>query len=438
MNISNTNSKKWQSYQFEVEKYMEQMVNNPYLNELEDQLYDQKYKKIRDLMGEEILAVLTFDLINDIFNNFNSDKKLQILKKNIENNFHLKNKDNKDNIFNIIKFTIEETKKELINLNIDVVLKPTELRISTMTACMDIGICVDTKYLYEKYCPPNNITLSEYTSNNKVKYNPELDYSVVGCKAENYPTKGFFVKKKKSNFFNSAALNVLLTNNKTVNVKVFNNGKLQMTGVPNEEGGNKAAEIVIELIKSIADDVQSGKKIVFDKKRLEINNYRTVLINSDYYCGMEIKREHLFLILQDEYDLSVSYESENYPGVKLEYFWNKNTLNTPNEGKCECSKKCTGKGMGNGDLDCKKVTVSSFQSGKVIVTGARSREQINNAYKFINAVFQNNYQIIRKKNTSNKTQIKKNIQSGNNNQIFFLKKNLIQNYTIYQSLIKGV
>jgi len=211
-----------------------------------------------------------------------------------------------------------------------------------------------------------------------------------------------------------------------------------MTEVPNEEGGNKAAEIVMELIKSIPDNVQNGTKIVFDKKRLKVNNYRTVLINSDYYCGMEIKREHLFLILQDECDLSVSYESENYPGVKLEYFWNKNTLNTPNEGKCECSKKCAGKGSGDGDMECKKITVSSFQSGKVIVTGARSREQINDAYRFINTVFQNNYQIIRKKNSSNKTQIKKNIQSGNNNQIFFLKKNLIINYSIYQSLIKGV
>ena len=35
----------------------------------------------------------------------------------------------------------------------------------------------------------------------------------------------------------------------------------------------------------------------------------------------------------------------------------------------------------------KKITVSSFQSGKIIVTGARSIEQLNAAYNFINNVW---------------------------------------------------
>ena len=42
----------------------------------------------------------------------------------------------------------------------------------------------------------------------------ECHFSVIGCKAENYPQKGYFEKDKKSNFFNSAALNILLTNGK--------------------------------------------------------------------------------------------------------------------------------------------------------------------------------------------------------------------------------
>lgn len=429
-----SNSQKWQSYQFEVEKYMEQMAHNPYLNELEDQLYNQKYNKLKNIMGEEILNILSIELVDKIFNNFNSDKKLFNLNENLCKKLDLKDKHT--DILKVIDNTINETRIQLQNSEPDIILKPTELRISTMTACCEIGSNIDTKYLYEQFKIPENIlnNIQKYNPRDKKnKYKPEFNFSVIGCKAENFPTKGYFEKEKKSNFFNSAALNVLLDNGKTINVKIFNNGKVQMTGVPNEEKGAKACNIIIDLIKTIPDDVQTGKKIVFDKKRLEIKNYRTVLINSDYYCGMEIQREHLFQILLEEYDMSVSYESENYPGVKLEYFWNKNTLGTPSEGKCECSKKCLGKGLGNGNNDCKKVTISSFQSGKVIVTGARSREQINSAYNFINKVFQKNYQIIRKKNSSNKNQIQKSIKNKNN-QIFFLKKSLIQNYHLYQEL----
>lgn len=433
MNINNnSNSKKWKSYQFEVEKYMEQMAHNPYLNELEDQLYDQKYNKIKNIMGNEILNILNSELINKIFLNFNSDKNLKLLFQNINSNL---DKLNKFNTSDIINNSIEKTIIDLKNIKPDLILEPTKLRISTMTACAELGITIDTKYLYEKFISPVDIINSNYANNKKLKYNTKYNFSAIGCKAENFPTKGYFTKEKKSNFFNSAALNVLLENGKCINVKVFNNGKLQMTGVPNEIGGNKAVEIIIALIKNTEDDSKNGKKIVFDKKRIELKNYRTVLINSDYYCGMEIQREHLFQILSEEYDLSVSYESENYPGVKLEYFWNKNTVNTEYDGKCNCSKKCIGKGLGNGDNDCKKVTVSSFQSGKVIVTGARSRDQINDAYKFINTIFQDNYQIIRKKKSSNKNKIQKSIQPGNNPQIFFLKKSLINNYQMYNKIV---
>ena len=56
-------------------------------------------------------------------------------------------------------------------------------------------------------------------------------------------------------------------------------------------------------------------------------------------------------------------------------------------GKCVCKKKCIGKGDGLSMNNCKKITISTFQSGKVIVTGARSREQLNAAYNFINMIF---------------------------------------------------
>ena len=55
-------------------------------------------------------------------------------------------------------------------------------------------------------------------------------------------------------------------------------------------------------------------------------------------------------------------------------------------GKCYCKGLCTGKGDGIGDGKCKKITISVFQSGSVII-GAKTYTQIIDAYEFISNVF---------------------------------------------------
>ena len=46
--------------------------------------------------------------------------------------------------------------------------------------------------------------------------------------------------------------------------------------------------------------------------------------------------------------------------------------------------KCNGKGLGNGDGDCKKITIAVFNSGKIIITGGNSFNQVLISYEFIN------------------------------------------------------
>ena len=52
------------------------------------------------------------------------------------------------------------------------------------------------------------------------------------------------------------------------NAKLFNNGKLQLTGIPHPDLGTLAVKIICDLIKSIPDNEEDGSKIVFDKKEL--------------------------------------------------------------------------------------------------------------------------------------------------------------------------
>jgi len=58
---------------------------------------------------------------------------------------------------------------------------------------------------------------------------------------------------------------------------------------------------------------------------------------------------------------------------------------------------CKGTGDGSKLGECKKITISPFQTGQVIITGARAMEQIEEAYEFIKNVFTDNAdEILRK------------------------------------------
>jgi TATA-box binding protein (TBP) (component of TFIID and TFIIIB) len=44
--------------------------------------------------------------------------------------------------------------------------------------------------------------------------------------------------------------------------------------------------------------------------------------------------------------------------------------------------------MGEGEGQCKRITMSIFRTGKIIITGARQMRQIETAYAFLNDVFE--------------------------------------------------
>jgi hypothetical protein len=79
------------------------------------------------------------------------------------------------------------------------------------------------------------------------------------------------------------------------------------------------------------------------------------------------------------------FEKTIYQGVNAKFFYNTEKGRT--HGICTCSKPCTGKGTGEGDGECKRITLSIFRTGSIIITGGRTMEQIEAAYEFINNIF---------------------------------------------------
>lgn len=79
-------------------------------------------------------------------------------------------------------------------------------------------------------------------------------------------------------------------------------------------------------------------------------------------------------------------EKTIYQGVNAKYFYNTNNHGT---GVCACGLPtfCKGQGTGDGKGECKRITMSIFRTGKIIITGARTMDQIEEAYRFLNRVF---------------------------------------------------
>ena len=247
------------------------------------------------------------------------------------------------------------------------------LHISTMVQIGKLNTRIILKILAEKLDINNNILYIEYGSEINKGYN----------------TKKISDKKKenKKYFYNQLTLHIYnkLKENQRVNVKIFNNGRIQMTGIKSDLIGITTMKILISELNKLSD-----KNDIFNEKQiLQIGDLETVLINSDFDIKREINREFLHRTIVDNGYLS-SYEPCSYPGVNIKYYFNPFKKNF---GICDCDKPCNGKGLNN---TCKKITIAVFKSGKIIITGGRNKNHIQTAYEFITEFIKENKSIVLK------------------------------------------
>jgi TATA-box binding protein (TBP) (component of TFIID and TFIIIB) len=173
---------------------------------------------------------------------------------------------------------------------------------------------------------------------------------------------------------------------KEVNVKLFANGGIQMTGVVSESFARHAIEWLLQTLLSLPES-PFVPTMTADNIQLEasIHRFSVQLINTDYTLNKFINQDALHKILINEYNLFSMLEKTIYQGVNTKFFYN--TLST-GRGICECENFCKGQGLGTGNGECKRITMSIFRTGRIIITGARKIEQIETAYRFLNEVFE--------------------------------------------------
>lgn len=156
------------------------------------------------------------------------------------------------------------------------------------------------------------------------------------------------------------------------NMKVFKNGKVQVTGVRSVEMGEKMIDLFVQRVRKHPSvlETDDGSPVVYH------NGFQVCLINADFRMGCSIRRDVLYRILVSM-RMDCTYEPCIYPGVKLRYFHT-----DQKKGVCTCAKPCGEKKQKN-DV-CKRTTLSFFQSGCVIITGAANEAHIDEVCSFVN------------------------------------------------------
>lgn len=247
------------------------------------------------------------------------------------------------------------------------------LHISTMVQIGKLNTKIILKSLAESLNINENILYVEYGS--------EINKGLNDKKLS---------KKKldsKKYFYNQLTLHIHnnLKKNKRVNVKIFNNGRIQMTGINSDKVGNTTMEILLKELLNL-----SNKRDIFNETDIkQIGDLETVLINSDFDIHHEVDRAGLHREIVENGYLS-SYEPCNYPGVNIKYYFNPCKRNF---GICDCEKPCNGKGLND---TCKKITIAVFKSGKIIITGGRNKHHIQTAYEFITDFIEENKSVVLK------------------------------------------
>jgi len=260
------------------------------------------------------------------------------------------------------------------------------LRISTITTTAQLGTKIILDALFAQ------IPILQYWDLTDGVLKMEFSGKVKGTSFKDIMLKP---KESKTSFFNQATLvvrrEVSPLSWKEINVKLFRNGGIQMTGV-------RSIEMATDTLKWLVPYLQrtcTGAEIFSGTPN--IHKEQVQLVNTDFSIGAKVRRDALHRILIEKYRLNSSYESAIYQGVKTKYFYNAGRPADASPGLCPCPKLCKGTGDGSKIGECKKITISPFQTGQVIITGARTMEQINEAYNFIKEVFRTNQdEILRK------------------------------------------
>ncbi len=169
-----------------------------------------------------------------------------------------------------------------------------------------------------------------------------------------------------------------------INLKLFKNGSIQISGLKNIEFANRALNKLIyclsQIKAKIINNVITEYKFVEDISKLGINNFEIYMINSNYMVNLMIDRSKLYSLLLMK-KIKTSYEKCVRACVNIKYV-------PPIHNEEE-----------------KDVSVFIFEKGNIIITGARNFYHVIDTYEYINNILLNHIDEIIKKDDAQEGEI---------------------------------
>lgn len=267
----------------------------------------------------------------------------------------------------------------------------TKYRISTITS--------NAKLLIKDNEDRLDINIIELFNNITINSDDKAETFVYTSRFESKDSttkivRGNYIKKKrtiqhKRTFDNQISFVYKLADNYYVNVKVFQNGSLHITGSRTIE------DIKIPLEKLVKEIKDNNIKILENIDNLEYGNIQILMINTDFKIfkdiertsNFAIKRRTLHTILINDYNMIARFDPSTYPGVKIEYWWN--NANNVRDASTHYDIRNV-KSKANVKDGIKKITIAVFESGSILITGAITIDQVDETYKFICDIIEKN------------------------------------------------
>jgi TATA-box binding protein (TBP) (component of TFIID and TFIIIB) len=175
--------------------------------------------------------------------------------------------------------------------------------------------------------------------------------------------------KEKNSFYNQVTIKLKIpSKDKPINVKLFKKSSIQITGCV-------AVKNIIDIFEILKNKLSKEIYILknnnfqqiifaFDIEKMDIEKIDDIkcgMINSNFYLGLRIDRHRLYHKMHDN-KLNVTFEQTIHPSVKIRY---------------QYSPK-------------REITIMVFETGSVIITGGKTKDEIIKSYEFIiNFIYEN-------------------------------------------------
>lgn len=244
---------------------------------------------------------------------------------------------------------------------------PPEIRITTHTLTFKFPISLNTHYIAYNIPLTKDfiVAIKHGNSDQFLRY-------IIPCNKKKSTTANTKKKsKKRKNFYFQTTLKIIHGEH-DINIKLFRNGTIQITGSKNISFVYWA---IYKLFNIFYNEKESTyAKPFFNCSLSNIINFNIYMINSTFKLGFEINKDHTFFFLdnyfnehKDENFVSCEYDPLRHSGIQIKYKANHSTL-----------------------------TLILFESGKIIMSGSIVYDDIIRVYKIIMKILLSNYDIIKK------------------------------------------